>query len=74
MDCINIHEAKAKLSELIRRALDGEDVVIGRRNVPLVRLTLVEGAGGERRVGWAAGQVRLAPDFDETPDDFADHV
>lgn len=74
MGCINIHEAKAKLSELIQRALDGEDVVIGRRNRPLVRLVLVDGVRERRQVGWAAGQVHLAPDFDETPEDFADYL
>lgn len=73
MRTVNVHEAKAKLSELIERVLDGEDVVIARRNVPLVRLTAVEAAGVGRRVGWARGLVEIAPDFDQTPDDFADY-
>ena len=38
---INVAEAKAKLSELLDRALSGEDVVIARAGKPIVRLTPV---------------------------------
>lgn len=36
---INVAEAKAKLSDLIERAVDGEDIVIARAGSPRVRLT-----------------------------------
>lgn len=36
---INLHEAKAKLTQYLDEALRGERVVIARRNVPLVELT-----------------------------------
>src|SRR4029077_15269042 len=35
----NIAEAKAKLSELLDRALAGEDIVIARAGTPLAKLT-----------------------------------
>jgi prevent-host-death family protein len=35
---VNISEAKNRLSELIRRALAGEEVIICKRGKPLVRL------------------------------------
>ncbi len=38
MASVNIAEAKAKLSELLDRALAGEDVVIARAGNPLARL------------------------------------
>lgn len=38
---INVAEAKAKLSELLDRALAGEDVVIARAGKPIVRLVPV---------------------------------
>jgi prevent-host-death family protein len=41
MPNINVAEAKAKLSELLDRALAGEDVVIARSGKPLVRLVPV---------------------------------
>jgi prevent-host-death family protein len=37
----NIAEAKAKLSELLDRALGGEEIVIARAGEPLARLTPV---------------------------------
>jgi prevent-host-death family protein len=39
---INVAEAKAKLSELLDRAVAGEDIVIARAGKPLARLVPVE--------------------------------
>ena len=71
MKIVNIHEAKTHLSRLIQEALDGEDIVIARGNDPVVRLVLVESARPRRSLGWAQGQVTMAPDFDAPLDDFA---
>lgn len=35
---VNMHEAKSQLSKLIQYAVDGEDVVIARNNIPVVHL------------------------------------
>jgi len=70
---VNIHEAKTHLSRLIQEAMEGEEIVIARGNVPLVRLVLVESARPRRSLGWAKGQVTMAPDFDGPLDDFADY-
>lgn len=67
---VNIHEGKTHLSRLIQEALEGEEIVIARGNVPLVRLVLVESARPKRSLGWAKGQVTMAPDFDGPLDDF----
>lgn len=74
MKTVNVHEAKARLSELLRDALAGEEIIIARRNKPLVRLTVIEEARTVRRFGTAAGLVRVADDFDETPADFGDYL
>jgi prevent-host-death family protein len=73
MKVVNIHEAKTHLSRLIQEAIDGEDIIIARGNQPVVRLVLVASARRERSPGWAAGQVKLADDFDAPLDDFADY-
>jgi prevent-host-death family protein len=70
MKTVNIHEAKAQLSSLIERVLAGEEVVIARRNVPLVRLVSVASAQTSERLGWAEGMGELADDFDAPLDDF----
>ncbi len=38
MTQVTIHEAKTHLSRLIEQVLQGEEVVIAKRNQPLVRL------------------------------------
>jgi len=69
----NIAEAKARFSELVQRAMLGEEVLIARDNKPVVRLVALEEEAGPRRPGSARGQIRLAADFDETLDDFAEY-
>jgi prevent-host-death family protein len=74
MTQFNVAEAKAKFSELVQKAVSGEEVVIARDNHPLLRLVPVEAKGGVRKPGSAKGRVSMAPDFDRTPDDFDDYV
>ncbi len=38
MTVVNVHEAKTQLSRLLAQAEAGEEVVIARRGVPVVRL------------------------------------
>jgi len=70
---IGMHEAKTKLSQLVQRAEAGEEIVIARNGKPVARLVPVTRANSlaELRGVWR-GQVRMADDFDELPDDIAD--
>lgn len=68
----NVAEAKAHFSTLVRRALQGEEVVIARDNKPLVKLVPVEVQA--RRPGSAKGKVRIAEDFDSPIPDFVGYV
>lgn len=63
-----MHKAKTHLSELVERALDGEEVVITRRGVPAVKLVPAARPGGiSALIGAWSGQVTIADDFDELP-------
>jgi prevent-host-death family protein len=62
-DPVNMHEAKTELSKLVERALAGEDVVIARAGVPVVRLVPVA-RSGQRVLGQWRGKVKMANDFD----------
>ena len=64
----NVHAAKTHLSRLIDRALDGEDVIVGRAGRPLVRLVPYVQDETPRRPGRWAGRLTVADDFDATPD------
>lgn len=68
-----MHEAKTHLSQLVERALAGEEIVVTRRGKPAVRLTPVEPSGGrEALFDCMAGEIEMADDFDELPDDIAE--
>lgn len=64
MHIANIHDAKSHLSELIRRAIAGEEVVIARANEPLVRLQPLLRDTRPRYGGQWQGQVWRADNFD----------
>lgn len=70
MTTVNIHQAKTHLSRLVDEAVAGGEVVIARANRPLVRLVPIAEARAPRRLGTAAGRVRIAEDFDAPLDDF----
>lgn len=74
MKQVNLAEAKSRLSELIDAALEGEEVVIARRNIPVVRLTSVENAKVQPAFGKLRGKVRMSPDFDEPLEDLAEYM
>lgn len=65
MATINTYEAKSKLSELLRRARDGEEIIIAQAGVPVARLVPIAGAPGGSRLGLAAGAFSVPDDFDE---------
>jgi prevent-host-death family protein len=70
MTSVNVHEAKAHLSELLDRALSGEEIVIARAGRPLVRLVPVA-ERQPREPGIAKGRVTEAF-FEALPDDELD--
>ena len=74
MSQVNVAEAKSHLSDLLRKALRGEEVVIARDGKPLVRLVPVDRPSLARQPGSARGEVWIAPDFDETPGDFKEYL
>lgn len=65
MKTINIQTAKTHLSRLVERACAGEEIVIARGNVPMVRLVPVGAAVRQRRFG-------AHPEFGPIPDSFED--
>jgi prevent-host-death family protein len=73
MSHYNIAQAKAQFSELVQRALAGEEVVIARDNRPLLKLTPLQPVGRTRVPGSGSGIVTsMSADFDAPLADFAD--
>ncbi len=62
MPTFPVHDAKARLSELIALAERGDEVVIARGSVPAVRLVPVVAAGSwDKRWSKASSCLALTP-------------
>ena len=66
----NVAEAKARFSELVQKAMLGEEVIVARGNRPVVRIVPIKPA--RRKPGTGKG-IWMAPDFDEPLDDFREY-
>lgn len=74
MEITNITEAKATLSRLIERVMNGEEIIIGKAGTPVARLVPYNIDLTPRRLGagnWK-GKIWIADDFDETPGEIID--
>lgn len=71
MAIYNIYDARNCLSELVERALNGEEIVIARRNEPAVRLTAVSPPEKPKREFGRHRHLGRVTDafFDPLPDD-----
>lgn len=60
---VNIHEAKAKLSQLLARVEAGEEVIIARAGHPIARISGIKQPRGGRILGRDAGLFNVPDDF-----------
>lgn len=65
---VGVHEAKTKLSQLLRRVEAGEEITIRRGREAVARLVPVEPTG-KRRLGMDAGRFEVPDDFDAPLDE-----
>jgi prevent-host-death family protein len=65
MEQVNIHQAKTHLSELLNRAMMGEEIVIARAGKPIVRLVPVETPTEDRVLGQDEGLFTVPEDFND---------
>jgi antitoxin (DNA-binding transcriptional repressor) of toxin-antitoxin stability system len=72
---VTIKEAKTHLSKLIKRALAGEEIVIGKGQQPLVKLVALPEVPQQRRIGHAEGVILyMADDFDDPLPEFEEYM
>lgn len=72
-DSVPLNEAKTRLSELVRRVENGEEIVIRRGARPVARL-IREVSGAIRPPGSVAGIAgELSADFDAPLAEFAEY-
>jgi prevent-host-death family protein len=61
---INVHQAKTHLSKLLRRVMEGEEIIIARAGVPIARLTPVGRGKAPRPLDLDRGAYEVPEDFD----------
>lgn len=61
---VNLKEAKAKLSQLVERAMGGEEVIIAKAGKPMVKLVPVQ-QKSKRVLGSATGLIHFHPGWDD---------
>jgi antitoxin (DNA-binding transcriptional repressor) of toxin-antitoxin stability system len=66
-----ITEAKAHLSALIERVLEGEEVIIKKAGKPVAVLNKFETHSVVRKPGAFENRIEISDDFDELPSDMA---
>jgi prevent-host-death family protein len=74
MHQVNIHEAKTNLSKLIKKVVNGEEVIIAKGNKPLVKMVLIESNKPKRKLGSAKGKLVISKDFDAPIEDFKEYL
>ena len=69
---VSVYEAKSKLSQMINKALEGEEVVITRNGKDTVKLTPIP----KKRswIGMYEGQIKIHDDFDDPLPEFEDYA
>ncbi|MGI9641484.1 MAG: type II toxin-antitoxin system Phd/YefM family antitoxin [Acidimicrobiia bacterium] len=59
---VNTHEAKSRLSELIREAEEGTEVIVARNGRPVAKIVAWKAAGSARVPGSWSGRVVYGED------------
>lgn len=71
MAIFNIHEAKTHFSKLLKRVLNGEEVIIARAGKPVAKITpLDKNVSSPRFPGIDKGEIMIMPDFDAPLSEF----
>jgi antitoxin (DNA-binding transcriptional repressor) of toxin-antitoxin stability system len=75
MVTVTIQEAQARLSDLIHRLHDGDEVVITENDQPVAKLARTAlRQQWPCKAGSAKGKIWMAPDFDAPLEDFEEYM
>ncbi len=69
---VNMHEAKSQLSALGEKVWQGEEVIIAKAGKPYLDLLPHKERRVQRTPGRFKGQICIADNFDQTPEDIID--
>lgn len=64
MTVMNIHQAKTHFSQLVNKAINGEEVIISKAGTPVLKLVPLVVNRPKRTPGALKGKITIADDFD----------
>lgn len=70
---VSVYEAKSKLSQMINKALEGEEVIITRNGEDTVKLIPVPKESKRNWIGMYEGQITIQDDFDDPLPEFEEY-
>ena len=70
---VSVYEAKSKLSQMINKALEGEEVIITRNGEDTVKLVRVNGKKRGTWIGMWEGQIEIPDSFFEPLEEFDEY-
>jgi prevent-host-death family protein len=68
-----MYEAKTKLSEIVEKAREGEEIILMNRGEPVAKVVPFKKKKETRKLGFAK-DIKILSDFDEIPEGFEDYV
>ena len=72
---VDIKQAENCFPDLIEKTIKGNEIIITRKGCPVVKLTAIKTKHKKKRqFGSAKGMIKMADDFNETPEDFQDYI
>ena len=71
MKTVDVNEVQTNFSYWLDCAVRGEEIAVTREGTMVVKLVGCQELSGARVPGYWAGQVQMADDFDELPEDIA---
>ena len=66
---LTLSDAKARFTEIVEKAINGEEFIITRMGSPVVRISRFRKQRQPPKLGDLVGQIRISKDFDEWPAD-----
>ncbi len=71
---VPLEEAKKKFLSLVEKASAGEEIIITKNNIPLLKLVCIPQQKAQAQFGSAKGLIFISDDFDEPLEDFKEYM
>lgn len=72
METVNIHYAKTHLSSLLERVMNGEEIIISKKNKPIAKLESYQKPKEKRIGGKFDGQMKMVGTWEEMDKEISD--